>query len=124
MIRVTIPLSESSRDILAVSVRSAIGRIEKSSLKSDPKKGDSRGGATYFWGMAEVELEECSLEGYLGVHAIGCARAVAKKCTIAAPGGCFCTTDPEPVQSTIIAEQCTWSGKKTALHAGSTFKER
>jgi len=107
-----------------LNCRDARGTVKKSSLKSDVAKHDSRGGATYFYGIADIELEDCTLEGWFGVHAIGAAKAIARRCTIAAPGGCFCTTDPEAVQSTIIAENCTWSGKKTALQAGSAFEEK
>lgn len=108
-----------------LNCRDARGTVRKSSLKSDILKQSSLGGATYVQGgpKTEIELEDCTLEGWFGVHAIGAAKAIARRCTIAAPGGCFCTTDPEPVQSTIIAQGCTWSGKKTALQSGSTFEE-
>jgi hypothetical protein len=107
-----------------LNCRDARGTVRKSILKSDVAKQDYRGGATYFYGVADVVLEDCALEGWFGVHAIGEAKATVKRCTITAPGGCFCTTDPDPVQSTIIAEGCTCTGKKTALQAGSTFEEK
>ena len=106
-----------------LNCRDARGTVRKSILKSDVAKQDSRGGATYFYGVADVELEECTLEGWFGVHAIGAAKAIARRCKINAPGGCFCTTDPDPVQSTIIAEQCTWSGKKSDMKEGSSLVE-
>lgn len=114
-----------SKEAYGLNCRDARGTVRKSSLKSDTKKQSSLGGATYFYGGegTEIELEDCQLEGWFGVHAIGKSKATARRCNITAPGGCFCTTDPDPVQSTIIAEQCTWSGKKTALQAGSTFSE-
>ena len=106
-----------------LNCRDARGTVRKSSLKSDILKQSSLGGATYFYGVADVELEECTLEGWFGVHAIGAAKAIARRCKINAPGGCFCTTDPDPVQSTIIAEQCTWSGKKSDMKEGSSLVE-
>jgi hypothetical protein len=113
-----------AKEAYGLDCRDARGTVRKSSLKSDITKQSSLGGATYLYGVADVLLEDCALEGHFGVHAIGKAKATARRCKIIAPGGCFCTTDPDPVQSTIIAEQCTWSGKKTALQSGSTFEER
>ena len=105
-------------------VRDGNGTIKNSVLKSDPTKASSYGGATYFYEQARVLLEACQIEGYFGVHAVGKSYAEAKDCNITAPGGCFCTTDPNPVQSTIIAQGCTCSGLKKALQSGSTFEER
>ena len=107
-----------------LNCRDARGTVRKSVLKSDVAKQDSRGGATYLYGVSDILLEDCQLEGWFGVHVIGEAKATVRRCKITAPGGCFCTTDPDPVQSTIIAEACTCSGKKTALQAGSTFEEK
>jgi len=107
-----------------LNIASAIGKVTNSVLKSDKNKASSLGGATYAQGETNVLLEDCEIEGFFGVHAIGCARVEALRCTITAPGGCFCTTDPDPVQSTIIAEGCTWSGKQKALQSGSTFEEK
>ena len=56
-------------------------------------------------------------------HAIGAAKAIARRCTITAPGGCFCTTDPDPVSSTIVTRGCTWSGKKSDIQEGSSLVE-
>jgi hypothetical protein len=100
--------------------------VRKSALKSDIMKQSSLGGATYIQGgpRTEIELEDCTLEGYFGVHAVGAAKAIARRCTIVAPGGCFCTTDPDPVQSTIIAEGCTCAGKRVNQQDGSTITER
>lgn len=107
-------------------VRDGSGIVKNTILKTDQTKDDTRSGpgATYIYEGANVRLEDCDLEGYLGVHAIGRSHVEAIRCKITAPGGCFCTTDPNPVQSKIIATGCTCSGKKTALQAGSTFEER
>jgi len=106
-----------------LNCRDARGTVRKSALKSDIMKQSSLGGATYIQGgpKTEIELEDCTLEGYFGVHAVGAAKAIARRCTIVAPGGCFCTTDPDPVQSTIIAEGCTWAGKKSDIQEGSSL---
>lgn len=112
-----------AKEAYGLNCRDARGMVRKSSLKSDVAKHDSRGGATYLYGVAEIELEDCQLEGWFGVHAIGAAKAIARRCTITAPGGCFCTTDPDPVQSTIIAEGCTWAGKKSDIQEGSSLVE-
>ena len=104
-------------------VRDGNGSIKNSILKSDTAKASSYGGPTYFYENALVILEDCSLVGWFGVHAIGKSKATARRCTITAPGGCFCTTDPDPVQSTIIAEGCTWSGKKSDIQEGSSLVE-
>ena len=90
---------------------------------SDPNKASSFGGATYFYENARVTLDACQLYGYFGIHAIGKAYAEAKGCIISAPGGCYCTTDPNPVSSTIVARGCTWSGKKSDLKEGSSLVE-
>jgi len=115
--------SPTSRGLV---VRDGNGVVKNSNLKTDKTKIDARSGpgATYFYEAARVLLEKCTLEGYLGVHAVGPSYVEAKNCQIIAPGGCYCTTDPQPVSSTIIAEGCTCSGKKTALQSGSTFEER
>ena len=106
-----------------LAVRDGNGIIKNSILKSDKGKASSYGGATYIYEAAKFRLEDCVLEGYFGVHAIGKSQAEAIRCKITAPGGCFCTTDPEPVQSTIIAEGCTWSGKKSDIQEGSRLVE-
>jgi hypothetical protein len=106
-----------------LNCRDARGTVRKSALKSDIMKQSSLGGATYLYGVADILLEDCTLEGWFGVHAIGEARATVKRCKITAPGGCFCTTDPDPVSSTIIAEGCTWSGKKSDIQEGSRLVE-
>ncbi|MDD3984035.1 MAG: right-handed parallel beta-helix repeat-containing protein [Candidatus Omnitrophica bacterium] len=105
-------------------VRDGNGSIKNSILKSDPTKASSYGGATYITEKARVLLEDCQIEGNMGIHAVGKSYAEAKDCNITAPGGCFCTTDPNPVQSTIIAQGCSCSGQKTALQSGSKFEER
>jgi len=70
-----------------------------------------------------VLLEACQIEGYFGIHAVGKSYAEAKNCQIVAPGGCYCTTDPNPVQSTIVARGCTWAGKKSDIQEGSSLME-
>ena len=104
-------------------VRDGNGTIKNSVLKNDPAKASSYGGATYFYEQARVLLEACQVEGYFGIHAIGKSYAEAKNCQIVAPGGCYCTTDPNPVQSTIVARGCTWAGKKSDIQEGSSLME-
>ena len=105
-------------------IRDGTGLVEDSVLVSSKTREDSTGGATYIIEGSKVVFEDCILEGWFGIHAIGQSYVEARDCTIRAPGGCFCTTDLAPVQSTIIAEGCTWSGTKTAMQAGATFLER
>jgi len=104
-------------------VRDGNGTIKNSILKSDPGKASSFGGATYFYEQARVLLEACRVEGYFGIHAVGKSYAEAKNCQIVAPGGCYCTKDPNPVSSTIVARGCTWAGKKSDIQEGSSLVE-
>ena len=114
--------SPTSRGLV---VRDGNGVVKNSVLKTDTTKIDARSGpgSTYFYENARVLLENCDLSGYFGVHAIGKSYAEVKGCRISAPGGCFCTTDPNPVSSTIVARGCTWSGKKSDLKEGSSLVE-
>jgi hypothetical protein len=105
-------------------IRDGTGTVDDSGLRSSKTREDSTGGATYIIEGSKVVFEDCILEGWFGIHAIGQSYVEARDCTIRAPGGCFCTTDLAPVQSTIIAEGCTWSGTKTAIQTGATFQER
>ena len=105
-------------------IRDGTGLVENSVLVSSKTREDSTGGATYIIEGSKVVFEDCILEGYFGIHAIGRSYVEARNCQIMASGGCFCTTDLAPVQSTIIAEGCTWSGTKTAMQEGATFQER
>ena len=105
-------------------IRDGTGLVEDSVLVSSQTREDSTGGATYIIEGSKVLFEDCLLEGWFGIHAIGRSYVEARNCKIRAPGGCFCTTDLAPVQSTIIAEGCTWAGTKTAMQAGATFLER
>lgn len=105
-------------------IRDGTGLVENSVLVSSKTREDSTGGATYIIEGSKVLFEDCILEGWFGIHAIGRSYVEARDCKITAPGGCFCTTDLAPVHSTIIAEGCTWSGTKTAMQAGATFLER
>lgn len=104
-------------------IRDGTGTVENSVLVSSKTRADSTGGATYISEGSDVKITNCILEGYFGVHAIGRAKVEVTNCQIDAPGGCYCTTDPAPVQSTIIAEGCTWVGTKTAMQEGATFQE-
>lgn len=114
--------SPTSRGLV---VRDGNGVVKNSVLKTDITKIDARSGpgGTYFYESARVLLENCDLSGYFGVHAVGKSYVEVKNCTISAPGGCYCTTDPEPVSSTIVARGCTWSGKKSDLKEGSSLVE-
>jgi hypothetical protein len=105
-------------------IRDGTGTVKHSVLVSSKTREDSTGGATYIIEGSKVVFEDCILEGWFGIHAIGRSYVEARDCKITAPGGCFCTTDLVPVQSTIIAEGCTWSGAKTAMQEGATFQER
>ena len=105
-------------------IRDGTGTVKYSVLVSSKTREDSTGGATYIIEGSKVLFEDCILEGYFGIHAIGRSYVEARDCKITAPGGCFCTTDLAPVQSTIIAEGCTWAGTKTAMQTGATFLER
>lgn len=104
-----------------LAVISARGKITRSILKSDKNKVNSYGGATYFTGESDASIEDSKIEGLFGIHAIMQARVTAIRCNIIAPGGCFCTTDPDPVQSTIVVKNCTCSGLKTAMQKGATI---
>lgn len=114
--------SPTSRGLV---VRDGNGVVKNSILKTDKTKIDARSGpgATYISKAARVLVEECTLEGYFGVHAVGRSRVEAKNCQITAPGGCYCTTDPEPVSSIIRVTGCTWSGKKSDIQGGSSLVE-
>jgi len=105
-------------------IRDGTGTVKYSVLVSSKTREDSTGGATYIIEGSRVRFEDCILEGWFGIHAIGRSYVEARNCKITAPGGCFCTTDLAPVQSTIIAEGCTWAGTKTAMQEGATFQER
>lgn len=105
-------------------VRDGKGQVKSSILKNDKAKANSTGGATNIYESAQVLFNDCQLEGFFGIHAMGRSRVEAKNCRLAAPGGCYCTTDLDPVQSTIIADNCVWSGKKVAMQDGATFVER
>lgn len=104
-------------------VRDGSGQIRGSTLRNDPKKRDSTGGATYIYEAARVRLEDCQLSGWFGIHAIGSSRVEALRCRLEAPGGCYATTDRAPVSSTITARGCTWAGKKSDLGEGSRLEE-
>ena len=105
-------------------IRDGTGTVKYSVLVSSKTREDSTGGATYILEGSDVLFDKCILGGWFGIHAIGRSYVEARNCKITAPGGCFCTTDLAPVQSTIIAEGCTWAGTKTAMQTGATFQER
>lgn len=104
-------------------IRDGTGLVENSVLVSSKTREDSTGGATYIIEGSQVRFESCTLEGWFGIHAIGRSYVEARNCSLTAPGGCFAMTDLAPVQSTIIAEDCSWSGTKTAMQEGATFLE-
>ncbi|HPL21459.1 MAG TPA: hypothetical protein PLY74_10810 [Methanothrix soehngenii] len=104
-------------------VRDSIGHVRNSVLVNDVKKTTSLGGATYIYGRSELELSGCHLEGYYGLHALGKASAVAQGCRLVAPGGCFYLADPEPVQCSVMAANCTWTGKRAVVQVGAAFSE-
>jgi hypothetical protein len=104
-------------------VRDGSGVVMRSSLKNDHKKKDSAGGATYIYEAARVSLEDCQLEGWFGIHAIGSSQVEAIGCRLEAFGGCYCTTDGAPVSSSIKARRCSWSGKKSDLAESSSLSE-
>ncbi len=102
-------------------IRDGTGRVEDSVLVSSQTREDSTGGATYIIEGSKVLFEDCLLEGWFGIHAIGRSYVEARDCKITAPGGCFCTTDLAPVQSTIVARDNTCTGKELATQEGATF---
>ena len=104
-----------------LAIISARGKVTNSDLKSDAAKGNSYGGATYFTEEADACIEDSKIKGFFGIHAVSQARATAIRCNITAIGGCLCTTDPEPVKSTIVAKGCVYSGLVRNLQAGSTI---
>lgn len=105
-------------------IRDGTGNVENSVFKSNPSREDSTGGATYVYEGSHVLFDNCELSGYYGIHAFGRAYVESKNCRITAPGGCYCTLDFDPVQSTIVAENCEWSGEKLAMKDGATFIEK
>ncbi len=120
---VNMDCSNSSIKSYGFVVRDGKGKIISSILKNNKNRADSTGGATYIYENANVILDNCKLDGYYGIHAIGKSYVEANTCTIVASAGCFCTTDPSPVQSTIVAKNCSCSGLKLAMQNGSTFIE-
>lgn len=108
-------------DAYGLVVRDGTGQVRRSVLKNDKAKTDSTGGATYIYESSRVLFDDCQLEGFFGIHAVGRSHVEAKNCRLVAPGGCFCTTDPNPVQSTIVVKNCTCSGLKTAMQKGATI---
>jgi hypothetical protein len=102
-------------------IRDGTGLVENSVLVSSTTREDSTGGATYIIEGSKVLFEDCLLEGWFGIHAIGRSYVEARDCKITAPGGCFCTTDLAPVQSTIVARDNTCTGKELATQDGATF---
>ena len=104
-------------------IRDGTGTVENSVLVSSKDRADSTGGATYIIEGSDVKIIDSRLEGYFGVHAIGRAKVEVTNCRIDAPGGCFCTTDPAPVQSTIIVKNCTCSGLRAAMQTGAMLIE-
>ena len=106
-----------------MNMRNAVGKVIDCALKNNVNMRDSRGGATYITGKSIVEFKKDVMNGFFGVHAIGNARVIADDCDINAVGGCFCTTDIDPVNSLIVNKGCRCSGKKLELSDASTYKE-
>ncbi|MFA7011260.1 MAG: hypothetical protein WC240_08615 [Bacilli bacterium] len=102
-------------------IRDGTGTVKYSVLVSSKTREDSTGGATYIIEGSKVLFEDCLLEGWFGIHAIGRSYVEARDCKITAPGGCYCTTDLAPVQSTIVARDNTCTGKELATQEGATF---
>ena len=102
-------------------IRDGTGLVENSVLVSSKTREDSTGGATYILEGSDVLFDNCLIEGYFGVHAIGRAHVEVTNCQIDAPGGCYCMTDLVPVQSTIVARDNTCTGKELATQDGATF---
>ncbi len=103
-------------------IRDGTGTVKHSFLTSSQTREDSTGGATYITEGSKVIFEDCLLEGWFGIHAIGRSYVEVRNCKITAPGGCFCTTDLSPVQSTIIAHGNTCTGKELTTQDGATFQ--
>ncbi|MFA5753645.1 MAG: hypothetical protein WC910_11305, partial [Bacteroidales bacterium] len=102
-------------------IRDGTGTVKYSVLVSSKTREDSTGGATYILEGSDVLFDNCLIEGYFGVHAIGRAHVEVTNCRIDAPGGCYCMTDLVPVQSTIVARDNTCTGKELATQDGATF---
>lgn len=105
-------------------VRDGTGTIKDSILKSNKNRHDSTGGATYLIEQAHVTFDNCVIEGYYGIHAIGQSYAEVKNCKLVTTGGCYVTVDPfNPVSSTIKVSNSKCSGKKSDIQAGSNLIE-
>ncbi len=105
-------------------VRDGTGTIKDSTLKSNKNRHDSTGGATYLIEQAHVTFDNCVIEGYYGIHAIGQSYAEVKNCKLVTTGGCYVTVDPfNPVSSTIKVSNSECSGKKSDIQAGSNLIE-
>lgn len=105
-------------------VRDGTGTIKDSTLKSNKNRHDSTGGATYLIEQAHVTFDNCVIEGYYGIHAIGQSYAEVTNCKLVTTGGCYVTVDPfNPVSSTIKVSNSKCSGKKSDIQAGSNLIE-
>jgi len=105
-------------------VRDGTGTIKDSTLKSNKNRHDSTGGATYLIEKSHVTFDNCNIEGYYGIHAIGQSYAEVKNCKLVTTGGCYVTVDPfNPVSSTIKVSNSECSGKKSDIQAGSNLIE-
>lgn len=105
-------------------VRDGTGTIKDSTLKSNKNRHDSTGGATYLIEQAHVTFDNCIVEGYYGIHAIGQSYAEVTNCKLVTTGGCYVTVDPfNPVSSTIKVSNSECSGKKSDIQAGSNLIE-
>ncbi|MDY0412820.1 MAG: hypothetical protein RBQ73_10815, partial [Methanothrix soehngenii] len=68
-------------------IRDGAGTVKYSVLVSSKTREDSTGGATYIIEGSKVLFEDCLLEGWFGIHAIGRSYVEARDCKITAPGG-------------------------------------
>jgi hypothetical protein len=102
-------------------IRDGTGTVKYSVLVSSKTREDSTGGATYILEGSDVLFDNCLIEGYFGIHAVGRSRVEVSNCQIDAPGGCYCMTDLVPVQSTTVARDNTCTGKELATQDGATF---
>jgi len=105
-------------------IRDGTGTVKYSFLTNAQTREDSTGGATYITEGSKVVFEDCTLEGYFGIHAIGRSYVEVKNCKSVTTGGCYVTVDPfNPVSSTIKVSNSKCSGKKSDIQAGSNLIE-
>ncbi|MFA5764599.1 MAG: hypothetical protein WC929_00435 [Bacilli bacterium] len=105
-------------------IRDGTGTVKYSFLTNAQTREDSTGGATHIIEGSKVVFEDCTLEGYFGIHAIGRSYVEVKNCKSVTTGGCYVTVDPfNPVSSTIKVSNSECSGKKSDIQAESNLIE-